>query len=267
MKIVAANILVTGASSGIGAELACVLAERGATVGLVARRRDRLEQVLERCRVHAPRSRLWVADLADLALAERVALEADQVFGGLDALVANAGIPCRVPAPRLTADRVTHVMNVDFNAPMRMSLALLPRMLERGRGQLVLVSSLGGRLAIPNEAAYNAAKFALCGLAEGMFVDLAGTGVEVKLVLPGPIDTEIWDQPGNEAALFAIDKVSARDCAEGIAAAMEGDGFEYYVPAIYPGGVDARALAVTKTQDCDAYLRGMGEVARALRTG
>lgn len=265
MRLAGANVLVTGASSGIGAELAILLAARGATVGLVARRRDRLEAVLARCRADAPRSRIWVGDLGDLALAERVALEADDAFGGLDALVANAAIPCRVPAARLTGERVAHVMDVDFHAPVRMSLALLPRMLERRRGQLVLVSSLGGRVPIPNEAAYNAAKFALCGFAEGLAVDLAGTGVEVKLILPGPIDTEIWDQPENEPSLFQVAKVPASDCAAGIVEAMERDGFEYYVPPVYPDGLEARALVVTKAQDCDGYVRSMAEVARLVR--
>ena len=70
--------------------------------------------------------------------------------------------------------------------PMRMALAVLPRMLERGHGQIMFVSSMGGRIPIANESAYNAAKYAMCGFAEAMLLDLAGTGVDVKLVLPGP---------------------------------------------------------------------------------
>ena len=77
-----------------------------------------------------------------------------------------------------------------------------PACSSAGSGTIVFVSSMGGRIPIANEAAYNAAKFAMGGWAEAMCLDLDGTGVEVKLVLPGPIDTEIWDQPGNEPALF-----------------------------------------------------------------
>jgi short-subunit dehydrogenase len=98
-----------------------------------------------------------------------------------------------------------------------------------------------------------------------MLIDLTGTPVEVKLVLPGPIETEIWDQPGNVPALIDVEKVSAVDCATGIADAIEGDGFEYYVPPVFPGGVDAKAIAVGKTKSCDQYVRGMGEFARSLR--
>src|SRR5205823_13721253 len=96
LKLEGSKILVTGASSGIGAALAPILAERGATVGIVARRANRLEEVLEQCRKHAPESRMWAADLSDLPGAERLALEAWDAFGGLDAIVHNAAIPKRV---------------------------------------------------------------------------------------------------------------------------------------------------------------------------
>jgi len=265
VQIEGSAVLVTGASSGIGAALAPVLAARGATVGVVARRRDRLEHVLARCREHAPDSRLWVADLGDLGAAERVAVEAWDAFGGLDALVNNAAIPKRVKVIDLTPVDVEHVMAVDFHSPVRMSLALLPRMAERASGTILFVSSMGGRIPIAHEAAYNAAKYALCGWAEAMYLDLFGSGIDVKLVLPGPIDTEIWDVPGNLPALFDIDKVPALECAEGIADALESDAFEHYVPPKFPGGLDAKAMVVGKTQDCDAYLRAMAEFARSLK--
>jgi short-subunit dehydrogenase len=265
VRIDGAKIVVTGASSGIGAALAPALAARGATVGIVARRADRLADVLERCREFTPESRSWVADLGDLERAEQVALEAWDAFGGLDVLVNNAAIPKRTRVTDLTPHDVQHLMQVDFHSPVRMALAVLARMLERGRGQILFVSSMGGRIPIANEAAYNAAKYALCGFAEAMELDLAGTPVEVKLVLPGPIETEIWDQPDNVPALMDVEKITAADCAAGIADAIEDDGFEYYVPPVFPGGVDAKAIAVGKAQSCDQFLRGMGEYARTLR--
>jgi short-subunit dehydrogenase len=265
MKLEGSKILVTGASSGIGAALAVILAERGATVGIVARRANRLEEVLAQCQEHAPESRLWAADLGNLAQAEEVALDAWDAFGGLDALVNNAAIPKRTRVTELTPADVAHVMDVDFHSPVRMSLALLPRMIERGSGTILFVSSMGGRIPSPNESAYNAAKYAMCGFAEAMAVDLGGTGVDVKLVLPGPIATEIWDQPDNEPAMFEIDKVPAAECAAGIADALASDGFEYFVPPIFPGGMDAKSMAVDKTKDCDAYVNMMRDVAASLR--
>jgi short-subunit dehydrogenase len=265
VKLDGAKILVTGASSGIGAALAPILAERGATVGIVARRADRLEAVLARCRKHAADSQLWAADLGDLARAEQVALDAWDAFGGLDVLVNNAAIPKRTRVTDLTPGDVQHVMDVDFHSPVRMALAVLPRMIERGTGQIVFVSSMGGRIPIANESAYNAAKYAMCGFAEAMLLDLAGTGVEVKLVLPGPIATEIWDQPDNEPALMDVEKVPPEDCAAGIADAIEDGGFEYYIPRVFPGGIDAKEIAVGKTQHCDQFLRGMADFTASLR--
>jgi len=262
MNLSGAKILLTGASSGIGAALATQLAAKGADLALVARRRDRLDEVAARCRGGA--ARVWDADLADVSGAAALIDEVAAALGGIDILVANAAVPCRVPAQDLKSQRVDRVMDVNFRAPMHMALTLLPRLLEHRRGQLVFVSSMGGRIPIPHEAAYNASKFALCGFAEALALDLDGSGVEVKLILPGPIDTEIWTRPDNEPGLFDLEKVPAADCAAGIVAAMEGDGFEYYVPPIFPGGVDARQIAIDKTTDCDNYVRTMAEVARAV---
>ncbi|MBV8950967.1 MAG: SDR family NAD(P)-dependent oxidoreductase [Actinobacteria bacterium] len=255
------KILLTGASSGIGAALAPQLAEKGATVGVVARRRDRLEEVVAQCRKHTPASRLWAADLSDLEAAERVALEAWEAFEGLDCLVNNAAVPKRTPVMRLTPAEVADVMNVNFESPVRMTLALLPRMLERGSGLFVNVSSLGGRLGIAHEAAYCASKFALCGWSEVMRIDLEGTGVAVKLVLPGPIETEIWDQPGNDPALYDGPFVPAAECAAAIVAALEDDGFEYYAPPEMPGGFGQRDVVVGKTNDVDGFLGVMAQMA------
>ena len=266
MLIAGSTVLVTGASSGIGAALAELLSERGATVGLVARREDRLLGVLERCRVHAPGSQYWVADLGDLARAEAVARAAWDKFGGVDCLVNNAAIPKRTPVQRLTPAEVTRVMDVNFHSPVRMTLALLPHWLARGRGCVVNVTSLGGRIPIAHEAAYCASKFALSGWSEVMAVDLHGTGVEVKLALPGPIDTEIWDQPDNDPAFYEGPFISPRECAEAIVAGIESDGFEHYVPAAMPGGVGLQHdLVVSKTQDTDAFVAMMGALDVASR--
>jgi short-subunit dehydrogenase len=249
MDVNGARVLVTGASSGIGAALARRLAERGATVGLVGRRRDRLEEVLADCRQHAPDSQLWAVDLADLDAAEALALDAWDAFGHLDVLVNNAGIPKRRPVTELTVAEIDETMRVNFEAPVRMTLAVLPRMLERGRGSIVNVSSVGGRTGIFHEAAYCASKFALCGWTEAMAVDLWDDPIEVRLVLPGPIDTEIWDRPGNERAAYDGPKSPPEEAADGIIAAIEGDRFETYVP-------DMKAVIDFKQQDIDGFLEG-----------
>jgi len=246
------NLLVTGASSGIGAALARRAAAQGHTVGLVARREDRLREVLVDC---GPKAKLWVCDLADTAAAERVAIEAWDAFGGLDALVNNAGVPMRRHTTRLDVATVEWVMRVNFLAPVAMSQALLPRMLARGAGAIVHVSSVAGRIGNANEAAYSASKFALCGWAEATAVDLWDTPIQIRLVNPGPIDTEIWDLPGNDDPLYAGPKVPADDVAAGILAAIESDRFESYLP-------DMKAVVDHKQRDIDGFLTGMAAMLR-----
>jgi short-subunit dehydrogenase len=263
MSITDRVLLVTGASSGIGAALAPQLAAKGATVGIVARRADRLETVLAVCKEHAPDSRMWTADLSDLDAAERVANEAREEFGHVDVLVNNAATGKRKLVQTLTTDDVDITMRTNFTSPIRMAMALLPHMLERGSGLIVNVSSMGGRLGIAHEAAYCASKFAMAGWSESARLDLDGTGVRVKLVLPGPIATEIWEvQPGELPGLYDGPFVSAADCAADIVAAIEDpDGFEYYVPEQVPGGWRQLDLVVGKTQSCDQFLTGMARMA------
>src|SRR4051812_29889140 len=128
MDLQGATVLLTGASSGIGAVTARALAKRGAVLGLVARRKDRLEEVLADCRADSPDSRLWVADLADLAGAERVVREALEEWGRLDVLLNNAGAPKRRNVRDLTAGEVEETMHLNFFSPVRMMLTALPSM-------------------------------------------------------------------------------------------------------------------------------------------
>lgn len=241
--------LVTGASSGIGAALARRLAADGITVALVARRADRLAAVLEDCKATAPESSTWPVDLSDPDLAAEMALQTWDAYGRLDIVVNNAGAPLRRPVTRLTMEEIQRAMSINYFSPVAISLAVLPRMLERDSGTIVNVSSLGGRLGIPTEAAYCGSKFAIAGWSESAAADLAGTGVRIRLILPGAVDTEIWDQPGNDPPIYSGPLAPPSEVADGIVAAIDGDQFEHYVP-------DMRAVVEMKTSDFDGYMAG-----------
>jgi short-subunit dehydrogenase len=241
---------VTGASSGIGEAVARELATRGDTVALVARREKRLDAVLADCRLTSPASERWVADLSDPSAAARLALHIWDHYGGLDVVINNAAVPMRRHVTTLTMAEVERTMTTNFFSPVSISLALLPRLLAQGSGTIVNVSSLGGRLGITTETAYSASKFALAGWSEAMAIDLDRTGVTVKLILPGAIDTEIWDQPDNDAPLYDGPKVPPSEIAGGIVDAIDSDNFEHYLP-------DMKAVIEMKTADFDGFMVGM----------
>lgn len=245
------SVLLTGASSGIGAATAMAVARRGARLGLVARREDRLAEVADACiDAGSPEVALWPTDLSDLDAAESVAREAQDRFGALDVLVNNAGRPMRRRVTELGAAHVEATMTLNYFAPVRMALAVLPAMVVRNRGCIANVSSVGGRFPILGEAAYCGSKAALCGFTETLAADLHGTGVDVRLILPGPIDTEIWDQPDQEDPFYDGPLEPPEVVADGIVAAIEGDGIEHWLPNLKP-------VAEMKYADLDGFIAGM----------
>ena len=261
MKIDGSTILVTGASSGIGEALAPLLAARGATVGIAARRADRLAATLARCQEYAPRSRMWSVDLSDVDAAVRLVHDAWDAFGGLDCLVNNAAVGKRKLLTDHTAEDLDVVLRTNFMSPIRMNLAVLPRMIERGHGTIVNVASGGGRFGIVHESAYCAAKFAVSGWTEVAAMDLADTPIEVKLIQPGAIDTEIWiPLPGELPGLPGAEFVTAEECAAGIVDALEADGVEFFVPA------DLKAHVDMKNADLGGWIELMAALGRAKET-
>jgi len=253
------KVLVTGASSGIGAGLAEAFARAGATVGLCARRQDRLAQVLERCRAHSPASQMWVADLADPAAVDALAVSALDGLGRVDVLVNNAGIPKRRHVSRLDAATVDAVMRINYSSPVRLTLALLPQMLERGGGRIVNVSSVAATLSSPGEAAYSASKAALAVFSETMAVDLWETGVRSMVVYPGVVDTELFTLPDNDPFTADVEAITVDEAVAAIMAALADDALQVYVPAWFGG------LTSGKAANLEGFLEGAAQYVREHR--
>ncbi len=252
MKVQGAHVVLTGASAGIGAALAPALTAAGASVTVVARREERLAAMVERGEAGG----YYACDLGDPAAAEAMILQAWSDMGGVDILINNAAIPKRRAVQDLTLAEIDETMRTNFESPVRMTMALLPKWLERDHGMVVNVSSFGGRAGILHEAAYCASKFALCGWSESMAMDLWRTNVGVRLIIPGAIDTEIWDLPDNDAPFFSGDKEPPGTVAQGIIDSIEGDTFELYVP-------DMQSIAEFKTSNIDAFLQANVDFAEA----
>ena len=179
--------IVTGASSGIGAATASELSGRGATVVLAARRVDELEsrvRVIERA---GGASVAIPTDVADSTQVTRLVEETMRRFGRVDVLVNNAGVNWRKSLAHTSADELTQVVGINLVGAMLVTRAVLPGMLERGRGAIISVGSLSGRVAM--EPLYSATKYGLRGFSLALRRQLEGTGVSVSLVSPGNIRT------------------------------------------------------------------------------
>ncbi len=187
MQLAGARVLVTGATGGIGGAVARALHERGAHVLLTGRREELLEQLRAEL---GDRAEILPADLAEPGGAARLA----EAAGAVDVLVANAGLPASGRVEDFEPEQIDRALDVNLRAPIQLTRALLPGMLERGRGHVVLVSSLSGKVASPRSGIYSATKFGLRGFAAGLREDVEPRGIGVTVVFPGFV---------SEAGLFA----------------------------------------------------------------
>jgi uncharacterized protein len=176
MSLLNGNVLLTGATGGIGHAIARAFGRERASLILSGRRAELLEPLAEEVG-----GRAVSCDLARREEVERLAADA----GDVDVLVANAALPASGLFTELTQEQIDRMLEVNLRAPIALAHALVPGMLERGRGHLVFVSSLAGKTASPASSIYSATKFGLRGFALGLREDLHPHGVGVSVVLPG----------------------------------------------------------------------------------
>ena len=181
---------ITGASSGIGAAVACELAREGARVALAARRADRLEQVKRDIEAAGGTALPVVCDVRDRASLDAAVAAAVAAFGGIDVALANAGFYVDGMVQRLTPEDYRRQFETNVHGVINTVYAVLPY-LEAGRGRMGIVGSVMGRMAMPAASAYCASKFAVTGFAECLYYDLNTSGVSLTLITPGLVESEI----------------------------------------------------------------------------
>lgn len=252
-----ARVWLTGASAGIGAATALRLANAGARIALSARRRDRLEGVRDSLR--SPGSHLVVpCDVASPESVRSAAAELTAAWGGLDALVANAGVGAWTPVADTDEPTLEHVVETNFNGVVRCIRAAVPllRQSQRAERRIVLVSSGVGFRGYPGLGVYSATKAALHGLADVLRVELDVDAIATSIVAPGLTATEFKAASLGSPRDRASDGVPPAAVAEVIARALERGGAVYALNAkarlagilnlLWPRFVDRKMRALTR---------------------
>lgn len=176
MQIAGSNVLVTGATGGIGQAIARAIAARGGKVMITGRRADVLESL-----AHELDARAWTIDLAKDSEVQRLARE----VGDVDVLIANAALPASGTLDSFTLEQLDRALDVNLRAPIVLAHELVPGMVARGRGHVVFMSSLAGKAATPGTSLYNASKYGLRGFAAALRGELRDSGVGVSAIFPG----------------------------------------------------------------------------------
>jgi uncharacterized protein len=181
--------LVTGASSGIGRQIALDLAARGATVVASSRALDRLQETAERLKRYGGASEVVECDVSDPIAVKRMVQSALGKFGRIDILVNNAGFGAYEPLAEASVDTIESMLATNYLGTVYCTREALPSMIARGSGAIVNISSVSGKIGAPNMALYSATKFAQIGLSESLYHELKPHGVHVAVICPGPVRT------------------------------------------------------------------------------
>jgi short-subunit dehydrogenase len=234
--------LVTGASSGIGAEIARCLARRGHGVTLVARRVERLEELADELRsACSVRAETLGCDLSDAAARTELLERLDGLGLTVEVLVNNAGFGSGGYFQRIDVDRELEMVRLNIEAVVELCGRFVPGMVDRGRGAVLNVASTAAFQPLPRQATYAASKAFVLAFTEGLHSDLRGTGVQATVLCPGPVRTEFADTAGIAEEAESVPSMLWSDpdfvAAEGVR------GLERGKRVVVPGGLN-RAGAV-----------------------
>jgi short-subunit dehydrogenase len=225
VSLVGGNVLVTGATGGLGQAIARAFARHGASLLLTGRRTAVLEPLARELGARARACDLGMREDLDRLANEAIAAE-------LDVLVANAATPGSGALAELTQAEIDRMLEVNLRAPIALARAIAPGMIQRRRGQIVFISSLAGKTAAPLSSIYSATKFGLRGFALGLREDLRSEGVGVSLILPGFIRDAGLFADANVRLPPGVGTKSPEDVAAGVLHAIERNRAEVEVAPI-----------------------------------
>ena len=210
--------LVTGASSGIGADIARELVRRGHGVTLIARREERLRELADELSDSGPRVEVIACDVTDAAARAQLIARLAQLELSVEVLVNNAGYGSGGLFQDLDGESEVQMVKTNCEAIVALCAEYVPQMVERGRGAIMIVGSSAGYQPLPRQATYAATKAFANSFSDALGADLHGTGVSVTSLRPGPVATEFGESSGMEDEFSSLPSF-ALDSSAGVAAA------------------------------------------------
>lgn len=229
------TVLITGASRGIGAMAARLMADRGATVLLLARSEPALSEVVKTIRSGGGTAEAFPVDLVDDEAVRTVTDEINTAYGPPDVIVNNAGMGRFLPIEETDPEEAAMMMEVPYLAAFRVTRAFIEGMLERGTGHIVNVTSAASFVPWPGATAYTSARWAIRGFTEALRVDLRETNIGVSLVAATTVESPYWTHnPGSREKLPAIGRLfgtlGPEDVADAVVRAVETEQPTVLVP-------------------------------------
>jgi uncharacterized protein len=215
------NVILTGASSGIGRATASVFAGKGCGLYLTSRRTSRLEEMKPGLmKSGAAECHSAGYDLSLPGSGTELVKDALERFAFIDILICNAGYGIFGPVENVSLSEMTRMWQVNYQSAYESILAILPHFRRRGRGHIVLVSSINGKKGMAGSASYSATKFALVGLGEALWAELKDSGIKVSVICPGYTETEFHDLASTQVP-HGKKRSSKGQSAEKVALAIE----------------------------------------------
>jgi short-subunit dehydrogenase len=247
MRLRDRTVIVTGASLGIGRETARLFARAGANVVLASRNSERLARVAQELQAYRGRSLTVPTDVADGQAVEAMVKRAAEEFGSVDILVNNAGLGLYATLAEGSMENIRYLFEVNVFGALNCIRAVVPYMKQQGRGQIINVSSLAGKIATPGEGAYAATKFAITAISDALRLELFDYGITVITVYPGPIQTPFRENALKEielpAASLVVRHIPAVRVAEAIVKAARDERAEVYVTCFNRLAVALKAIS------------------------
>jgi len=230
-------VLITGASSGIGRETAVQFAKKGSNLILVARRKQKLEQLDNELQKYKISTLICECDVSDKLQVEKMSKLVLEKFGHVDILVNNAGFAIYGSVFDLTIDEIESQMTTNYFGMIYCIKNFLPFMLEKKSGHIVNVASIAASFGLPGIASYCASKFAMLGFSEGLKHELKGTGIGITLVSPIMVRTNFFDHPSFKKMPNLSISISDKTVAKAILKAANSPRLEIIVPSVVRGAI------------------------------